>query len=250
MRNEIYLSPSIMDDDEHKFNVVEFNATMELFCKHLKSINKIIGYCAHLSNNKLYQLDTASKCGIETPSTLITNSESSFKSFKTNKPLITKAVQGIYFKRKNNAYHTNYTSRISNEIEVNFSRFMLFQPEIEKSLELRVFVFLNTTHCVAAISNGFKNEIDIRVLMAEHQVEYYQYKLPKELITKLLILRKQLDIAYFSADVIVTPDEKYILIDVNPFGQISMLSQTKIFNLEKLIAKKIIQYVKKQRTFN
>jgi len=246
LRHEIFQSTANLSDEE-RFRIVEFNATMEYFCSYLKFENKIIGYCSQLSNNKLYQLTIAKKNGFQIPETLVTNLNEELQEFKRNNSLVSKAIQGVFLKKKDTNYVTNYTRKVLANEETDKTMLRLFQSEIPKALELRVFVIFDSVFCVASTSTEFDEEIDIRVLMAQRRVEYFEYQLPQSMKDKLIDLRKGLEIDSYSADIIMSSESRYYLVDVNPYGQISMLAQTKIHNLEKLIAIKIIGHAEEKK---
>jgi hypothetical protein len=116
----------------------------------------------------------------------------------------------------------------------------MFQLEIKKRTELRIFYFLENFYSVASIANDINEEVDIRILIAENKIEYYPFDLPKTLKEKIIELMRELDLDMGSLDLIVDNDENYYFIDLNPFGQISMLSSTCFPFIEKDIVFKLI----------
>ena len=51
------------------------------------------------------------------------------------------------------------------------------------------------------------------------------YDLPENIKTKLLSLMDRLGLNYGAADVIVTPDERYVFLEVNPAGEFFWLDK-------------------------
>ena len=162
-----------------------------------------------------------------------------WKSFQ-NKKIITKSIEAVFISKEDDTINTNYTSKVDIQKidDVFFST--KFQEEIQKKTELRIFFFRKKIYTVAALSDHFENEIDIRILIAEEKIEYYPFKLSIILKKKLNKLMNLLHLEMASIDIIVDKEDNYYFIDLNPYGQLSMLSLTCFPNIERDIVKKII----------
>ncbi len=230
------------------FENQEIMALRDFILHDLKIKGKLVGFCTKDSNNKLIQLSTAQRIGLNIPKTVITNAKKKLTNRFINNKFIIKAMDGVYLNINENKILTNYTERIKlPEIETDFFCSM-FQLEIEKKTELRVFYFLGNFYSVASISNDINEEVDIRILIAENKVEYYPFDLPKSIKVKIVELMMELDLDMGSLDFIVDKSENYYFIDLNPFGQISMLSSTCFPYIEKdIVTNLIIQHEKKSK---
>jgi hypothetical protein len=230
---------SITSKDK-SFENQEIIALREFILHDLKIKGKLIGFCSKESNNKLIQLATAQRVGFKVPKTVITNIKKKLTNEFKNDKIILKAMDSVFLKVIDNKIMTNYTERVKlNEIESDFFCSM-FQLEIKKRTELRIFYFLENFYSVASIANDINEEVDIRILIAENKIEYYPFDLPKTLKEKIIELMRELDLDMGSLDLIVDNDENYYFIDLNPFGQISMLSSTCFPFIEKDIVFKLI----------
>ena len=90
--------------------------------------------------------------------------------------------------------------------------------------------------------NNNKTKVDFRRYDTEFPNRLVRYSLPKNIQNKLILLMSHLKLATGSIDMIVTEDNDFIFLEVNPFGQFGMVSKPNNFNLEKRIAKYLIEY--------
>ncbi len=235
------------DCSKERFKVNEYNACMEYICYELNQKGKLIGYCPPSSKNKLIQLSYARSCGLKVPRTIVSNSSQSISENFVERVIVNKAIQEVYISKNKNGFTTNYTQQIKiDDIPAKFD-LALFQTKVNKDVELRVFVFGKDVYSVAAYSLDMNTEIDIRILMAKRAVEYYAYEIPIEIRNKLIKLTDELKLDMCSFDIIVSANRGFYVIDINPFGQISMIAQTCFMQLEEEMATKIINYAKEKK---
>ena len=60
--------------------------------------------------------------------------------------------------------------------------------------------------------------------------------IPNEIVCKLQLLMKELVLESGSIDMIVTPDDKYVFLEVNPVGQFDYVGKRCNYQLDKEIA--------------
>lgn len=205
----------------------------------------------HLYNiNKLFVLSEAQDIGLIVPNTLVTKDNIDiFKFIKSHKQTITKCIQDSMFVKINNQdIMLNSTSLISNNVNNDdFIKlyYSLFQDYIEKKYELRIF-FLFDKIFPCAIFPWDKIEADGKTLEKETVIGYERKRIcpvqiPSEIKNKLILLMKQLQLESGSIDMIVTPNNEYVFLEVNPVGQFDYVSKLCNYFIEKEIAVKLIE---------
>lgn len=190
--------------------------------------------------NKLIVLSEAQNLGISTPNTLVTTDKKSLIDFiKREKNIISKgidnslkltyAVEDIMIKESNDDFF-----------------YSLFQSNVEKFIELRIFFLKNDFWATAIFSqNDEKTKIDFRNYNYLKPNRLSPYKLPIWLIIKLKKLNNRLKLTSGSIDMILTKDGEYVFLEINPIGQFRNFSYFSNYNLEQIIAKYIIKNEKK-----
>jgi len=195
--------------------------------------------------SKSLQLKKAKEYGLDIPNTIITNNKESLSDFftKNNKNIITKNLSDpLTFQRKNEHFAT-YTSTVSFEdIELQSDEFFpsIFQENVPKSIELRVFYLLGNFYSYAIFSSmNEQTSVDFRVYDYKKPNRRMKYELPSEIKMKINNLMKDLDLHTGSIDMIKS-NERYIFLEVNPQGMFGGLEDYGL-NIEEDIANYLIQ---------
>jgi len=129
-----------------------------------------------------------------------------------------------------------FTNRVNESTSSTFFP-SLFQEEVKKKYELRIFYFLGEFYSSAIFSQGNnKTEVDFRNYDKEKPNRVVPYQLPIDLGQKLKTLMDELNLETGSIDMIVTPEKKYVFLEVNPIGQFNQVSIPCNYFLEKKIA--------------
>jgi glutathione synthase/RimK-type ligase-like ATP-grasp enzyme len=103
---------------------------------------------------------------------------------------------------------------------------------VEKKYEVRVFYIDGESYCLATFSQGDpKTEIDYRRYNKEKPNRNASFLLPGEVQMKLNILMKSLGLKTGSIDLIVTPDDEFVFLEVNPVGQFLNIEELGNYNL-------------------
>jgi ATP-GRASP peptide maturase of grasp-with-spasm system len=196
------------------------------------------------SPNKLIVLHKAALAGLCIPKTLLTNSKKSlalfFSSFLS---IVTKPISGGVFIRDRNktGHYFAYTEIISEDYLESFASDFFpskFQEYIDKVLELRIFFLGDVFYSMAIFSQSDeKTKVDFRKYNREKPNRTVPYKLPLEIEEKLRTLMFELELESGSIDMIVTKDDEYVFLEVNPVGQFGMVSEPCNYYLEMEIAK-------------
>lgn len=173
---------------------------------------------------KLLQLRLAIKLGFTTPTTLVTNQPSSLLSFhqRTNGKIISK-LAGKSFGTMLGTHLIRYTEQVSSRdlLHVESLRLcpMVFQEYVPKLVELRVTVVGNNVF-TAEIDSQATNHTQFDWRRYEHdRTPHRIHELPDHVAARCVELVRLLGLNYGAIDLIVTPDGRYIFLEVNPNGQ-------------------------------
>jgi len=97
---------------------------------------------------------------------------------------------------------------------------MTFQENIPKALELRITIVGEQIFTAAINSQQLDGAIyDWRKEGRALHQQWQPYDLPKTIEKQLLELMKYFGLNYGAIDMIVTPDERYIFLEINPVGE-------------------------------
>lgn len=211
--------------------------------KNKKNINNFFSS----SPNKLLMLKEAVDCGLKIPKTIITSSKSDLIKFINEcGNVITKGIdESLHFGDDENFYSV-YTEEIVN-LDVVPQKFFLskFQQKINKVFEIRVFYFFKQFYSMAIFSQeNEQTSTDFRKYDSQKPNRNIPYELPLKEKNKIIKLMKRMDLNCGSLDLIYDKDEEFIFLEINPVGQFGMMSTPCNYNLEKIIAEKLIEYEK------
>ncbi len=193
--------------------------------------------------NKIWALYMANKVGFKIPDTnLCINKHDLNNLLKQYPKILNKSldVNFEYFSLKENIRWYEYSKLVDNDflnnIDNNFFASVL-QTYIEKKIELRVFYLNGDIFCSAILSqDNPKTVIDYRRYDTDDSNRVIPFKLPKHISFKINKLMKLLKLTTGSIDIIVSSDNQYYFLEVNPVGQYAYNSSACGFSLHKKIA--------------
>ena len=214
----------------------------------LKSEGRYIGsYLKEVENYKMEMLYLAAKAGLEIPDTLVTTSKAELLSFYTaRKKIITKDLRyPVNIKTQNGIFTSVGTLLVEKEMidfmEEAFAP-LFVQEYTEKQYEARVFVFMDKLYAMAIFSQGSNTTaIDYRNYNDENPNRMVPVHLPPDIEEKVRRFMKEAGLDSGSIDLIVTPEGKYIFLEVNPQGQFGWLSENCNYYIEKEIAEELLK---------
>lgn len=182
------------------------------------------------ANRKLLQLKLAHELGLDVPRTIVTNDPSDAYDFflecgrqAVYKPLRSGMLGASDdFGRVQEVTDIIYTSRIDHFTREDFERVrlcpVLLQEYVEKSFEVRVTV-VNESMFAAAIDSQSQpgSRIDWRQEDA-YLIPHTCHELPDDAASMVRELMKRLGLRFGAVDFIVTPDGRYVFLEINPNG--------------------------------
>lgn len=208
---------------------------------------KCLGVFGKGNFNKIEFLENCVSLGIEIPKTLITQSKLELIAFfnENQKGIITKSLGGpyVYTLFENNTHQhqkLGYTTEITNnhldQIPDAFD-LSLFQEKLDKKYEIRVF-YINRK-CFSTIifsQSNHDSELDYRRGYGE-KMRQCNYTLPNKIKEQVILLMTSINLNTGSLDIVVTKDNKYVFLEVNPSGQFGGVSEYSNANLEYEVVK-------------
>lgn len=198
------------------------------------------------ASNKEYQLKTAQKLGFIIPNTLTTNNAAKAKDFfENNKKDIVTKMQSQFSIWKENQEQVLFTSIITEQHISNMDGLekcpMIFQSNIKKKLELRAIIVGDEIFCAAIDSNAHDNmNIDWRKRGLDTLDYWFKYDLPQHMQEKLLKLTKALGLHYGAVDLILTAEDDYVFLEINPSGEFYWMDQYTKLDICQALATKLV----------
>ncbi|MBX9253578.1 MvdD family ATP-grasp ribosomal peptide maturase [Desmonostoc muscorum CCALA 125] len=184
------------------------------------------------AENKQLQLQIARKLGLDTPRTLTTNNPVAVKQFaqECHQGIITKMLSSFAIYDEQGREKVVFTNPISSEDLDNLDGLnfcpMTFQEKIPKALELRTIIVGKRVLTAAVDSQALdKARYDWRKQGVALLNAWETYTLPGDVEEKLLKLMAQFRLNYGAIDIILTPDGRYIFLEVNPVGEFFWLER-------------------------
>jgi ATP-GRASP peptide maturase of grasp-with-spasm system len=197
--------------------------------------------------NKLVVLQLAQSLGLRIPAFEVVNylSESHRRA---PADYVTKAIgDGIYlwdFEGAGRGYFS-YTEELGEVLHsatgTECLPLSLIQKKIRKRFELRIF-YLDGTFFGSAIYSqaDAKTAVDMRKYNFERPNRNVPFLLPETVAEQLRALFHKLELNTGSVDMIVDENGDFVFLEINPFGQYSYLSNACNLDLDRVIARWLI----------
>jgi ATP-GRASP peptide maturase of grasp-with-spasm system len=212
---------------------------LEYYFYHLMRKTPHIGTFFTRTVNKLEVLHEAAQLGINIPDTMVTSRSAHVKDFVAGGAISKALYEGFRFDYKHGKY-TNYTEKIDEEKIATTFFPSLFQRNIKKEADIRVFYLSGAFYSMAIRSqSNEQTKTDFRKYLKGKGNRSFPFQLPVELEKKLHTLMKNLGMETGSLDLILTQEGEFIFLEVNPVGQFGMTSIPCNYQLEYKIAHKL-----------
>lgn len=194
------------------------------------------------AENKVHQLSVAEACGLAIPPTIVTNSPERVREAygKFRGEMIVKAVRSGYAELESGAVAV-YTRKILDEhlAQIESVRWSpsIYQPLLPKKSDVRVTIV--GRHLWAAEIHSQEDPsavVDWR-RTENPDLPHSALELPMEIQGGLLDMMRRLGLTFGAADLVRTPDGRFVFLEVNPSGQWLWLEGALGFPISKAIAK-------------
>lgn len=197
-------------------------------------------------DSKEEQLKIAHKCGMQIPATCISNSPQKIKEFmqQVGGEFVAK-MQSSFAIVKDNIEQVVFTTLLDPEDieqleDIQYCP-MIFQEKIEKKLELRVTI---VGYEFFAFSIDSQKQEDTKIDWRKDGLslinEWKPFQLPERIKKSLTLLMDYYQLNYGAIDLIVTPDDEYYFLEINPAGEYFWLDQMCGHAISQQIAKVLI----------
>ena len=217
--------PEAMDPELRKASILEART---VFFGFLESVNTFIldrVSKIRIASHKQLQLQIAKKVGLDIPRTLTTNKPGNVREFfaTCKNGMITKMLSSfsVYEDDKEKVVFTNLVKAEDLEDLDGLSYCpMTFQENVVKKLELRITIVGNQVFAACLDSKASQlAQNDWRKDGLGLIDSWEAYSLPPGIETKLLQLMDCFGLNYGAVDMLVTPDNKHVFLEINPAGE-------------------------------
>ena len=182
------------------------------------------------AENKQRQLRVASQAGLRIPRTLITNDPAAARQFfvETEGRMVAKLLRPLTVSMGSPDLFV-YTSQVR-EVDLSDAESlrhspMVFQELIPKSHELRIIWVAGEAFTGALdASDTSRGKTDWRLATPE-ECRWHKAELPVEVSSGLQVLMSELGLVFGAIDLICTPAEQYVFLEVNSSGEWGMLER-------------------------
>lgn len=195
--------------------------------------------------NKLFMLKKACENGLTVPKSYITNHQNGLTHI--DEDIITKPISESFSIVENGTRKTAFTAQVDKNMVktgeyADFFFPSFFQQKLEKEYEIRSFYLCGEIFSIAIFSqNDSKTELDFRNYNETKPNKNSKYQLPKDVEEGIRAFMTDINMNCGSIDLVKAKDGKYYFLELNPVGQIGVVSRFGHYNLEQKIALKLIE---------
>ena len=220
------------------------NNILEDYIQYLLKMIPHIGTYSTRGVNKLVLLDIARKLGIDIPDTYIVSERDILNS---SEKMITKSISEIFTPTTKNGRYITYTEALKQKPRTSSFFPSLFQTQIEKEADIRIFILRDKVWSMAIRSQeNAQTMVDFRKYLSVDPNRHFPFKLPSALEQKLVELLKRARLETASVDMILTKDGRFVFLEANPIGQFGMTSKPCNTYLEREFARTLMDLSKQK----
>lgn len=239
--------PTAMDWQLREAAIQESRSTIQGAIASIQAFHlDRVSHIRHASHKPL-QLQVARELGLDTPRTLTTNNPQAVREFmlECQGGAISKMLSSfaIYEEGIEKVVFTNLVKPddLENLEDLRFCP-MTFQELIPKVVELRTTIVGKRIFTAAIDSQSSeKARYDWRRQGVAFLKAWKPYNLPKEIEEKLLGLMDYFGLNYGAIDSILTPDGRYVFLEVNPVGEFFWLERCPGLPISQAIAELLLR---------
>ena len=179
---------------------------------------------------KASQLKTAGALGFEIPETLFTNSPEEFLEFyrRHSGQIVSKLASASFHGFAGSTFmrYTQLVSRadVSAASAVRFCP-VIFQSYVPKRVELRVTIVGQEVFAAEIHSQQTNHTRHDWRRYDYFQTPYLPHELPPDVARRCVKLVARLGLCYGAIDLVLTPDGRYVFLEINPNGQYLWVEQ-------------------------
>ena len=179
-------------------------------------------------DHKELQLRRAAAFGLRIPETLFSNDPNLVRAFvddvRADDGVVVTKMQSSFAVHRSGLEHVVFTSVVDDDALADLEGLrycpMQFQREVKKRLELRATVVGDDVFCAAVDSQKRpETALDWRKDGVGLLRSWERYALPREVEQALLRLVRSFGLGYAAADIVVTPDDELVFLEINAGGE-------------------------------
>lgn len=248
-RSEITLDEyySNLDEKEHNY-VLGHQITQRNAIKHMLLKKKCLGRFGKLNFNKLIFLDACKHLKINIPETLITRKKSELITFyreQKNGIIVKSLASNFHYCVSISEEEQIWQYGITNSIdETKLDQLpeafdlSLFQEKLDKKYELRVLFVAGICFPQIIFSqNHAYSEVDYRQGLGDSDMRQCNVLLPQKITNQINQLMDFLDLNIGCIDIVVTKQNEYVFLEVNPSGIFTDMMDNCNYDMHYEIAK-------------
>jgi hypothetical protein len=174
---------------------------------------------------KASQLGVAVEVGFELPPTLVTNSRKEFLEFYNdhNGHVVSKVIGPAFDLTVGPTGFARYTEVVSKR-DLGYAAAIelcpaIFQAYVPKRLELRITVVGEQVFPAEIHSQQTHHTRHDWRRYDLDNTPHFPHDLPRDIEERCVSLVKRLELCYGAIDMILTPDGRYVFVEINPSGQ-------------------------------
>jgi hypothetical protein len=198
------------------------------------------------AQRKIGQLHRAQAMGLSLPDTLVSNDARAIREFhRRHDGAIVSKLLATGFMTATKGRHTRYTERVTardlDDAESLRSAPMIYQAFVPKKLEVRATVVGERVFAAAIHSQATnRTRLDWR-RYDRGRTPMDVHVLPTEIEECLLRLCRSYRLCYGAIDLILTPDGRYVFLELNPTGQFQWIESETGLAISDGIADELIR---------
>lgn len=230
-----------------KYLELEYKVLIEYIHDLLDDVPVRLGSRGTANLNKLKVLKLAKEIGLSIPDTIVTTSSNDIRKAKEAcGEIITKSIDNLFMAEKVGQRMLFYTEEVSDSIIDDLPENIfpsLIQKKLNKKYELRIFYLDGDFYSMAIFSQlDDTTTVDFRNYNTQKPNRTVPFKLPEHIETKLHILMQKLQLKTGSIDIVVTTDNEYVFLEINPVGQFAQVAGPCNYPLFHKIAEYLTKY--------
>ena len=210
------LDPKIVDPTDRRFAYTECSQAVNGLFYALDAVWMNDPSRDTVAGHKLYQLGVAGEAGLEVPRTHVTNDPESARAFAVEAD----PGRTVYkaFMAQPEAWRETRTLTPEELIHLDDVALapVIFQEYVPAECDLRITVVGEEVFAVAIDASETDYPTDYRMNLGDARVETHD--LPAVVRERLLSFMDRLGLVYGAIDMRLTPDGRYVFLEVNPSG--------------------------------
>ena len=209
------LAPDIKDANAQRFALSEASTAFQGLYQSLNAfwINEPARDA--VASHKPYQLTLAQELGLEIPETLITNDPGEARAFWRKYP--GEVIHKQFIALPETWRETRRLNEDEQKLDASIAHApVLFQRHVPAIADLRVTVVGEQVFAAATDVSAALYPQDVRMNL---DTRYHAHDLPEETAGRLRALMRRLGLVYGAIDLRLTPERRYVFLEINPAGQ-------------------------------